>query len=120
MGDMVMLLTGAAMVAVGIGFGTRAESHDWLDGGRQKIVQDYGVTPDFRSVSNSFPINAMNYVNVENSEHWATAPERSRRTYVLNAADSADGTMNQAAAYDIVMNDRRRNTKRYGIRYPFM
>lgn len=119
MADIVLLLSGAALVVVGIGLGSSTH-YDWLDSGRQKIVEDWGVSPDYRGVSGSFPLNSMNYANVENSQHWAIGPERSRDAYILNAADSHNASLRDAAAYDITINNRRRQTKRYGIRYPYM
>ena len=118
MGDIVMLVAGAALVAIGVGMGSRQPRYDWLDSGRQKMVEDFGLSPEYRSVMNSFPINATRYEVIENSNHWSVAPEKSRRAYILNAADS--DAMNEAAAYDITINNRRQGSKRYGVRWQYM
>jgi hypothetical protein len=118
MGDIVMLVAGAALVVVGMGMGRRRHTYDWLDSGRQKMIEDWGLPTDYRSVSASFPLNALKYEIVENPSRWSVAPERSRRNFILNAADTDE--MNEAAAFDIAINNRRRNTKKYGVRYTFM
>jgi hypothetical protein len=115
MTDVVMLLAGAGLVLVGVGI-TSTQPYDWLDGARQKAADDFGVKPMI-SPTQAFPLNHFRYIRVEQPRYWTQSAALRRDVSVLNATDSADPALRRAAVYDVVRNNRRINSRKFGEKH---
>jgi hypothetical protein len=115
--DYVMLLAGAGIVLVGIGIGSAAP-YDWLDGARQKVMEDFGVQPII-SPTQAFPLNHYKFIRVEQPRFWTQSAALRRDASVLNATDASDPAMRRAAVYDVVRNNRRINSLKIGEKHSF-
>ncbi len=113
-----MLATGAGLLAVGIGL-TGSSAQDWRDGARQKIAEEYNAGIPILSNTPSFGLNHFRYIRVEQPRYWTQSATLRKKANILNAADADDPAVRRAAIYDIVRNNRRTNSLKFGERVQF-
>lgn len=110
-----MLMAGAAVAMIGVGFSV-GKTHDWMDSGRQKMMERGMGRETQRTNQIPFVLYPIQEA-VENSEKWGPSLVYWRQGAIVNAADSSDVDTRNAAVRVLVYNDTRRRLRKPGIRW---